>query len=280
MGRSVKRGIDWFKHDTDASEKTTLFALEARYGNDGYAFWFKMLEILGKKATASIDCSDINEWFHLLHRVRMEEQRVRDILDLLASLKAIDPQLWRDRQIIWSDNFVERLDTLYSKRKEGAPQKPMTSQPEPPIPETPSEHPVTEKPVSESKTPISVAEKGVSVTEKPVSESEIVGPFDLTEAEVRRSIEMDEAIEAAARSNGIPLHESGLLKARDLAATYGLDKLLEAIKIAGLGASQTWRYVEGILKKEATRHPAASPTQPTPSTWDVNPYAEYEGANQ
>lgn len=295
MGRSTKKGVDYFQHDTDASEKTTLFALEAKYGNDGYAFWFKLLELLGKKDTAAIDCSDNNEWYYLLHKMRMEGTQVDEILGLLSNLKAIDPDLWTQHRIIWSDNFVARLNVVYSKRKEGAPLKPMTSQPEPPIPETPTEppitekppeHSVTEKPISESDIPISVTEKGISVTEKLISvtekresESDIVGPFDLTEEDIRRSMDMDEAIETTARRNGFRLHEAGMLKARDLAATYGLDKLLEAIKIAGLGASQTWRYVEGILKKEAARHPPA-PQQPTPSTWDVNPYAEYEGANQ
>ena len=273
MGRSTKKGVDYFQHDTDASEKTTLFALEAKYGNDGYAFWFKLLEILGKKEAAALDCSDINEWFFLLHRMRMEEQRVREILDLLADLKAIDPPLWREHQIVWSDNFVERLDVLYRKRKEGAPKKPL-SQPEPaPIP-------ATETPVSDTEKPISAAEIQIPATETPVSDTEIVGPFGLTEAEVRRSIETDEAIEAAARSNGIPMHESGMLKARELAKTYGLDRLLEAIKTAGLGASQTWRYVEGILRKEAAKNTPATPSQPTTAAGDVNPYAEYRRTNQ
>lgn len=273
MGRSTKKGVDYFPHDTDASEKTTLFALEAKYGNDGYAFWFKLLEILGKKETASLDCSDINEWFYLLHRMRMEEQRVREILDLLADLKAIDPPLWRDHQIVWSDNFVQRLNVVYGKRKEGAPKKPLSQLQSEPIP-------VTEKPVSDAEKPISTAEIQIPVTEKPVSDTEIAGPFNLTEAEIRQSVEANEAIEAAARSNGIPLHESGMLKARELARIYGLDKLLDAIKIAGLGASQTWRYVEGILKKDAAKNPATAPVPTTTTAKDANPYAEYRRTNQ
>ena len=34
MGRSPKKGVDYFPHDTDASERRTIFALEAKYGLD------------------------------------------------------------------------------------------------------------------------------------------------------------------------------------------------------------------------------------------------------
>lgn len=277
MGRSTKKGVDYFQHDTDSSEKTTLFALEARYGNDGYAFWFKLLEIMGKKETASIDCSDINEWFFLLHRVRMEEKQVREILDLLADLKAIDPPLWHDHQIVWSDNFVARLNVVYGKRKEGAPKKPFSEVTPPEQQPASPDNSETKTPVSDTEKLISDAEMQDSETKTPVSDAEDELPFGLTMQEVMASRERDEAIEATARSNGLPVHEAGMIKANDLASTYGLEALLNAIKIAGLGASQTWRYVEGILKKEAAKRPAAQPPQRTEGE---NPYAEYYGANQ
>lgn len=110
-------------------------------------------------------------------------------------------------------------------------------------------------------------------------ETTIMGdrPFDLSSEELQLIRKRDEAIEAAARSNGIPFHEAGMLMARELVESYGLDALLEAISIAGRGKAQTWAYVEGILRKKQTKRPAASASQTAPSTWDVNPYKkDYE----
>lgn len=44
MARPQKIGLDYFSHDTDASSDTKVQAMESLYGNDGYAFVFKMFE--------------------------------------------------------------------------------------------------------------------------------------------------------------------------------------------------------------------------------------------
>lgn len=54
----------------------------------------------------------------------MSEITASGILQKLADLDAIDKELWKDR-LIWSDNFVKNLLTLYSNRKSDLPQKPI-----------------------------------------------------------------------------------------------------------------------------------------------------------
>lgn len=45
MARPIKEGLDYFPHDTDAStQDDKIETLEASYGNDGYATYFKLLE--------------------------------------------------------------------------------------------------------------------------------------------------------------------------------------------------------------------------------------------
>ena len=44
MGRRKLNSVEYFPHDVKGGK--TLFILESRYGNTGYAFWFKTLEIL------------------------------------------------------------------------------------------------------------------------------------------------------------------------------------------------------------------------------------------
>lgn len=123
MGRLPKKGVDYFPHDTDASAKVTLFTLEFKYGNDGYAFWFKLLEFIGRKENLCLDTNEKIEWMYFVAKTRLTEERAKEILGDLAELGAIDPDLWT-KGIVWSDNFVERLSDVYKKRGTETPKKP------------------------------------------------------------------------------------------------------------------------------------------------------------
>jgi hypothetical protein len=49
MAMPLKAGIDYFPHDTDAINDEKIEAMRAEYGNDGYAFYFILLERIYKK---------------------------------------------------------------------------------------------------------------------------------------------------------------------------------------------------------------------------------------
>lgn len=74
-------------------------------------------------------------------------------------------------------------------------------------------------------------------------------PFGLTDDDIQASLDRDQQIEDAAKSAGLNTSETAMLKARDYASQYGLEKLLDAIKETPLKANRpSWAYVEGILK--------------------------------
>lgn|GEM_PF-3083742 len=127
MARPIKRTVDYFPHDTHAASSKTMYILDAKFGNDGYAFWFKLLELLGSTADHVYDCRNPAEWGFLVAKMRMDEDSVEKILDTLAELDAIDPELWKYR-IIWSQNFVDRLAEVYAKRKQDPPARPNPAQ--------------------------------------------------------------------------------------------------------------------------------------------------------
>ena len=56
MARPKKQTIDYFPHS--CTHGKTMFIIEQKYGNDGYAFWFKLLELLGDTAGHYIDLND------------------------------------------------------------------------------------------------------------------------------------------------------------------------------------------------------------------------------
>ena len=51
-----------------------LFTLETQYGNDGYAFWFKLLELLGTQDGLYYDCNNKANWMFLISRARIDEE--------------------------------------------------------------------------------------------------------------------------------------------------------------------------------------------------------------
>jgi hypothetical protein len=100
-----------------------MFILEQEYGNDGYAFWFKLLEMLGNTEGHCLKLASEADWRFLAAKTRLEVDICRKILDLLAVLGAIDPELW-EKEMVWSDNFVANISDAYRKRAGDTPVKP------------------------------------------------------------------------------------------------------------------------------------------------------------
>lgn len=121
MGRPSKDTAEWFPHYTDHGK--TMFILESRYQNDGYSFWFKLLEILGNSQGHYFRPGEPANMEFLKARTGLAEEKIQEILDLLATLEAIDPELWA-HGIVWSQNFVEGLKPLYDRRKVPMPERP------------------------------------------------------------------------------------------------------------------------------------------------------------
>ena len=121
MARPGKTKVDYFPHVTQTGK--TIAILEARWGNDGYAFWFKTLELLGNSEGFFYDCNRPSDWEYLLSKTRVTEATATAILDKLAEIDAIDAALW-GRKVIWSDNFAGNLTPVFDKRKSTPPQKP------------------------------------------------------------------------------------------------------------------------------------------------------------
>ena len=121
MARPQKRTVDYFPHD--CTHKRTMFIIEQQFGNDGYSFWFKLLELLGRTEEHFYNYDEPSAREYLLAYTHLEEDTANNILSLLAQLKAIDRELW-DNHIIWSENFAKGVADVYARRKEKPPQRP------------------------------------------------------------------------------------------------------------------------------------------------------------
>ncbi len=122
MGRPAKETVDYFPHYVKSGR--TIFILESKFGNDGYAFWFKLLEILGESEGHYYDCSISNNWEYLLAKTRCDENTANEIIETLISLGKIDGELWNEKRIVWCKNFVDNLSFAYNKRHVKLPSAP------------------------------------------------------------------------------------------------------------------------------------------------------------
>ena len=121
MSRSQKQTADYFPHEV--MHKRTLFVLESKYKNDGYAFWFKLLEILCETEGHCYDCNPPENWEYLLAKTLVSDELAKEIFDTLFNLGAIDKELW-EKKIVWVQNLVDNLGSMYAKRVTDTPQKP------------------------------------------------------------------------------------------------------------------------------------------------------------
>jgi hypothetical protein len=121
MSRPRKQTVDYFPHSSN--HKKTMFILEQRWGNDGYAFWFKLLETLAGTEGHFIDLNDDANWAYLQAKTRLDEVICKEILDLLSKIDAIDKELWENK-VVWSQNFVDGIADVYRNRKVDMPVRP------------------------------------------------------------------------------------------------------------------------------------------------------------
>lgn len=119
MARPKKATVDYFPHDTNHG--STMQVLESKWGNDGYAFWFKLLELLGTHDNHFIDCRKPAEWEFLTAKTRLNDDTAVLILDMLARLDAIDPFLWQEHKVIFCPKFVDRISDAYRRRMDRLP---------------------------------------------------------------------------------------------------------------------------------------------------------------
>jgi hypothetical protein len=123
MARTATNTVDYFPHKAVTGK--TLFIIRERFGNDGYAFWFQLLELLCRTENHVYDCRDEINWHYLLAQTGVDEIPGTEMLALLAKLGKIDPGMW-DHKIVWCQKLVDNLKDVYKKRNRPLPEKPNT----------------------------------------------------------------------------------------------------------------------------------------------------------
>lgn len=113
MARPERRNVDYFPHYLSEGKK--MYLIEHKYGNDGYAVWFKVLETLATTDDHWLNLNDETNVMFMSAKCRVKEEILFSILDDLSKLEEISSVLWKDK-IVWSEKFVESIQDAYSRR--------------------------------------------------------------------------------------------------------------------------------------------------------------------
>jgi hypothetical protein len=124
VARKQRDVVDYFPHDSNACSGDTLTVLQSKYGNDGYALWFKLLEMLSATEGHYLNLNKPMKWQLFLAKMGITEITATEMLALLANMEAIDKKLWQSK-VIWCQKLVNNFTEVYRKRGRETPQKPI-----------------------------------------------------------------------------------------------------------------------------------------------------------
>jgi DnaD/phage-associated family protein len=240
MSRPQKQTVDYFPHDAHASSGDTVSALQGQWGNTGYAFWFKLLEKLASSDGHFIDCSNTKKWQLILGRAGVDEDTGEKIMNLLVEMHSIDKELWQGHRIIWSQNLVNNLATVYQNRRRELPQRPISGN------QLQSKlDPASNDEISTGENPVSTGNNSITTGENPQSK--------VKESKVNNSIEgksqrtKNDVLKAYREKIG-DLNESRERELRIVIRNMSADWVYDAITEAARKREKTWGYVYGILR--------------------------------
>jgi len=242
MARIQKDTANYFPHEANASAGDTLTVLQGRYKNDGYAFWFKLLERLTAADGHYLDLRNTQKWQIFVAKMGVDEQTTVEIMNLLVEMQAIDGELWQ-LKLVWCQNLVNNLADVYKNRKREVPVKPV---------------PASTKLSLASNGDITTVEKGITTGKKPITTPENthikVNKSKLKESKEEEkentpslSLSKEDAIELYREKVGElseDMENELKLACLQFSPAWVIDAINEAVK----RGKKDWRYTARILE--------------------------------
>jgi hypothetical protein len=122
MARPERNNVDYFPHPVKHGRK--MFVIKQKYGNQGYAIWFQLLEELGNADFHYLDFNEETQVMYLASKFLTTETELNTVLSDLARLNAINRELWQNHKVVFSEKLVSSIEDAYKNRNN----KPITLQ--------------------------------------------------------------------------------------------------------------------------------------------------------
>lgn len=108
MVRPHKEGMDYFPHDTDSVSDEKIENLRFLYGNDGYAFFFILLERIYRTPEFELDISDPETIQILCKKIMITEEVFFRILETALKRGCFDRFIYNEKKALTSNGIKKR----------------------------------------------------------------------------------------------------------------------------------------------------------------------------
>lgn len=117
MARPTEEGLKYFTHDTDASTDEKIETLRMFFGNDGYAFYFILLERIYRSNDAELDISDAETIQILAKKLMITEVLFAEILKKSLKVGLFDKAIYDEKKVLTSNGIRKRSKVVLHKRE-------------------------------------------------------------------------------------------------------------------------------------------------------------------
>ena len=114
MARPERKNVDYFPHYISHGSKMQY--LHNKFGNDGYAVWYKMMEKLAKADNHFIDLSDEINLELFADYCLVDIDALNSIINFLCRCNWMHKKLWNDHKVVYSPEFLESVKDAYKRR--------------------------------------------------------------------------------------------------------------------------------------------------------------------
>ena len=117
MARPRKDGMDYFPHDVNATGDKKIEALRILYGNDGYAFYFILLEMIYQEPNFELDVSDAETIQILIKKTEVSQEKFNSMLETAIKRECFDRERYENDRILTSNGIKKRASVVVDKRE-------------------------------------------------------------------------------------------------------------------------------------------------------------------
>ena len=117
LARPLKDGMAYFTHDTDATNDEKIEAMRAAHGNDGYAFYFILLERIYRSENGAIDISSPLKKSSAIEKIKVSKKKFEILLNDALELNLFDRCQYEKSGILTSDGIHKRFLEVTRQRE-------------------------------------------------------------------------------------------------------------------------------------------------------------------
>lgn len=117
MGRPLKQGLDYFPHDTDASSDEKIESLRALYRNDGYVFYFVLLERIYRSNNGELNLVSDEEKKILAKKIGITLKKFETILKSCFKINLFDEKNFLKNGFLTSEGIKRRFVQIQAERE-------------------------------------------------------------------------------------------------------------------------------------------------------------------